>query len=228
MLGYHKRSDVAMQYAESIIDEWQTTGEFGKMTYVRATMPAGDWIAGASGVLFSDEPYPSVVKEKPLTYFSEKLNKDYVDFVNYYIHQVNAMRFLLGEDYKLTYADRQGYMFALESTSGVTGVVEMSPYQNTTDWQEKYLVCFEKGYIEVNLPAPLACQESGSVVVMRDNGQELASYFSPILPKIHAMKSQAQNFIAAVKGERGVVCTPEDAVKDLMIAKEYIKLKNNL
>lgn len=29
----------------------------------------------------------------------------YTDFVNYYIHQVNLLRFFLGENYRVTYAE---------------------------------------------------------------------------------------------------------------------------
>ena len=31
MLGYHKRSDPATEYAKQVIEEWKRTGEFGKM-----------------------------------------------------------------------------------------------------------------------------------------------------------------------------------------------------
>jgi len=228
MVGYHKRSDPAMEYAKNLIDTWKKSGEFGKMSYVRITMPEGDWGNGIAGFIESDEAYPANEKETPINYFNDKFNRDYVAFVNYYIHQINAMRFLLGEDYKLTFADKSGVMLATESDSGVCGVIEMSPYHNTTDWQETLLVCFDYAYIKVELPPPLAMQRAGVVTVMRDNKKEQAYITQPILPNIHAMKNQAKNFIAAVKKEKPVTCNPEDAVKDLIIAKEYIKLKNNL
>ena len=34
----------------------------------------------------------------------------YVTFVNYYIHQVNLLRYLLGEPYQVTYADPAGVL----------------------------------------------------------------------------------------------------------------------
>ncbi len=36
----------------------------------------------------------------------------YITFVNYYIHQVNLMRHLLGEPYRVTYADPSGVLLA--------------------------------------------------------------------------------------------------------------------
>ena len=45
MVGYHKRSDPATEYAKAEIDKLKASGELGKMRYVRIVMPAGDWIA---------------------------------------------------------------------------------------------------------------------------------------------------------------------------------------
>ena len=49
MVGYHKRSDPATEYAREKIDEFRRTGELGPMRYVRVTMPPGDWISGGFG-----------------------------------------------------------------------------------------------------------------------------------------------------------------------------------
>jgi predicted dehydrogenase len=149
----------------------------------------------------------------------------YVSFVNYYIHQVNMMRHLLGEDYKVTYADPSGAMLAVTSESGVAGVIEMSPYQNTIDWQEEMFVCFEKGWIKVNLPAPMALNRPGTVEIYKDPGDgAVPERLSPQLPWIHAMRQQAINFVKAVKGEMKPLCEAKDAYKDLQVARDYIRM----
>ncbi|MGI6203482.1 MAG: Gfo/Idh/MocA family protein [Eubacteriales bacterium] len=229
MVGYHKRSDPAMEYAKKLVDEWKASGEYGRMRFVRITMPPGDWVGGGgSAVLGSDDPYPPLQHEGMPDYFDEETGQEYNAFVNYYIHQVNAMRFFFGEPYKVTYADKSGVLLVAESESGVCGTLEMAPYNTTLDWQESYLVAFERGYIKVDLPAPLASQEAGVVTVMRDNGKEPPTITRPVMPKVHAMKNQAVNFIAAVKGERPAPCTADEAVEDLKIARDYISLKRGL
>lgn len=226
MVGYHKRSDPAMEYAKKVVEEWQSSQEFGEMRLVRITMPPGDWIGGGrGGFLGTDEPYPPGEWEEPPSYFDEKTYEDYVAFVNYYIHQVNAMHFFLGEPYKVTFADRSGVLLVAESESGVCGAIEMAPYQTSRDWEESLFVGFEKGYVKVDLPAPLASQQAGRVLVMRDNGKELPTLTEPILPKVSAMRNQAQNFLAAVRGERLAPCDSREAVQDLRIACEYIQLR---
>ncbi len=227
MVGYHKRSDPAMEYAKRLADEWRATGEYGRLRLVRITMPPGDWIGGGGhGVIGSDEPYPALQHEPFPAYFDEKSGREYNGFVNYYIHQVNAMRFLLGEPYKVTYAEKSGVLMVVESQSGVCGTLEMAPYNTTVDWQESYLVAFERGYIKVDLPAPLASQQAGTVTVMRDNSKGEPTITQPVMPRVHSMRNQAINFIAAVKGERPAPCLADEAVEDLKVARDYIRLKN--
>jgi len=226
MVGYHKRSDPATMVAKKEIDRLKETGELGKLRYVRILMPAGDWVAsGFIDHIRSDEQMPPLEWEKPATDMDEKTFKEYVGFVNYYIHQVNLMRHLLGEPYKVKYGDPSRVLLAVQSASGVAGVIEMSPYFSTIDWQESAMVAFEHGYIKIDLPAPLASNRPGRVEMLRDPGKGAApETVVPQLPWIHAMRQQAMNFVKAVKGEMQPLCTAQEALEDLKVARDYIRL----
>ena len=228
MLGYHKRSDPATMHAKQEIDTLKASGELGALNYVRILMPAGDWIAaGFDGLVKEAESEPlSLESDPPASDMDEPTYKAYTAFVNYYIHQVNLMRHLLGEPYRVTYAEPSGVLFAGQSESGVACTIEMSPYRTTVDWQEHALVCFEKGWVRVDLPAPLASNRPGRVEIYRDPGDGTTPLRSePALPWIHAMRQQARNFIAAVKGERKPMTTAAEALQDLQVAREYIRLR---
>lgn len=228
MVGYHKRSDPAVEYAKKLVDEWKTSEELGKMRFVRITMPPGDWIGGGdSGLIRTDEPQPTGELEPIPEYFSKETAEAYDAFVNYYIHQVNMMRFMLGEPYDVSFADRSGVLLVAESETGVSGTIEMAPYSTSIDWQEEIFVGFEKGYIRVELPAPLASQQAGKVTVMCDPGSEIPVTIQPTLPKISAMRQQAKNFLAAVRRERPAPCNSKEALEDLKIARRYIELYTN-
>lgn len=226
MVGYHKRSDPATHVAKAEIDRLKSTGALGKMTYVRILMPAGDWVAnGFSDLIRDDSPYPALESDPPAPDMDEEIRNKYISFVNYYIHQVNLMRHLLGEPYRVTYADPSGVLLAGQSESGVACTIEMSPYRTTVDWQESALVSFEKGYIQLNLPAPLANNRPGTVTFYRDPGDgKTPESITPQLPWIHAMRQQAMNFVAAIKGEAPPPCEAAEALEDLKIAREYIRL----
>ncbi len=226
MVGYHKRSDPATIWAKAEIERLQASGELGSLRYVRILMPAGDWVAGGfSDLLTSDEPLPELEVEPPPDDLDEETFSAYLAFVNYYIHQVNLLRHLLGEPYRVVYADRAGVLLVAESESGVTGVIEMSPYQTTLDWQESALVAFERGYLRLDLPAPLASNRPGRVEVFRDPGNGVQPVtVIPQLPWIHAMRQQAINFVAAIRGEARPPCEAEEALEDLRVARDYLRL----
>ncbi len=226
MVGYHKRSDPATMYARSEIERFQKSGELGALRYVRIIMPAGDWIAGGFNELIrSTEPVPSSQEDPPAADMDAPSFKAYSAFVNYYIHQVNLMRHLLGEPYHVTYADPSGVLLAVQSESGVAGTIEMSPYQTTLAWQEAALIAFEHGYVKLDLPAPLAQNRAGRVEVLRDPGHGAVPETTvPDLPPVHAMRQQASNYIAAIKGERKPPCDAAEALEDLRVARDYLRL----
>jgi predicted dehydrogenase len=217
-LAYHKRSDPATAYAKSQIAAWQSSGEVGKLRYLRISMPPGDWsMQGFASNLSTDERYDA----GPANY-----QDPYFGFVNYYIHQVNLFRFLLGEDYEVIFADPAGVTLAIRSDSGVSGTLEMATHSSTLDWQEEAFVAFERGWIRLNLPAPLALDQPGRVTVFRDPGRgEVPTTTSPTLPHFHAMRCQAQHFLSAIEGSPTPLCGAEDALKDLRVAQSYIELR---
>jgi predicted dehydrogenase len=215
-LAYHKRSDPATSRALAQMAEWSRTGAVGKMRYLRAVMPPGDWIAnGFAHLLRTDEGYQS----KP------GMGTRTGDFVNYYIHQVNLIRLLLGGDYHPIAADPAGVLLVGRGENGVTINLEMATHVTTTDWQEEYLITYERGWIRLELPAPMAINRPGRVTVFADagNGAEPTTTV-PSLPFVHAMQRQAENFVAACRGEKTVLCGAEDAYQDLQVAEEYLAL----
>lgn len=226
MVGYHKRSDPATMFAKAEIERMKSRGELGPLRYVRITMPAGDWVAnGFCDLIGSDEPIPPLGEDPPAPDMDAETFKGYVGFVNYYIHQVNLMRHLLGENYRVSYADPSAVLLAVRSESGVPGVIEMTPYETTVDWQESALVAFQRGYVKLDLPAPLASNRPGRVEILHDPGGGVTpETIVPMLPWIHAMRQQAMNFVAAVKGEKEPLCTAEEALEDLKAAREYTLL----
>jgi predicted dehydrogenase len=214
-LAYHKRCDPAMTYAKETMSRWDASGEMGALRYIRITMPPGDWSAQAfASNVSTDELFDLGV--------AFGMGGDYEAFVNYYIHQVNLFRFLFSRDFEVLYADPSGITMTLRSAHGMIGVLEMAPYSTSMGWQESVLICYEKGWIRVDLPAPLVIDQPGEVFVYRDSSTG-PILLSPTLQPWHAMRKQAANFLAAIRGEPHSLCGAEDGLKDLLIARAYIR-----
>ena len=125
--GYHKRSDPATEYAKQAIEEWKRSGECGKMRYIRLSMPPGDWIAGGfTDFINSSEPTGNLESDPAPDDMDVATASEYTGFVNYYIHQVNLLRHLLGESYAVSYADPAKVLFVAHSASGVPCTIEMA------------------------------------------------------------------------------------------------------
>ncbi len=230
MVGYHKRCDPAVLHAKGVIEQWKKTGEMGPLKYVRITMPAGDWIAaGFVGRIDAGDKAGDLPGEPRPADMDEATYKQYVSFVNYYIHQVNMMRHLLAEPYQVTYAEKSGVLLAVQSASGIAGVIEMTPYRTTVGWEEVLLVAFEKGYVKVTLPAPLAYNRAGTVEVFSDPGGGATPQRTiPSLQWVHAMRQQAMTFVKVCRGEVAPPCDAAEAVLDLKVARDYIQMYNGL
>ena len=227
MVGYHKRSDPATEYARATIDAWKASGEMGPLKYVRILMPAGDWVAnGFAGLLNAGDAATALEREPAPDDMDKRTAREYVSFVNYYIHQVNLMRHLLGEPYRVTYAEKTGVLMAVASASGVPGTIEMTPYRTTVAWEESALVAFEKGYIRLCLPAPLASNRAGTVEIYRDPGDgAVPERIRPEMPWVHAMRRQAENFVRVCRDAMKPPCDAAEAVEDLKVARAYIRLR---
>lgn len=230
IVGYHKRSDPATIYAYDLIQRYRESNEIGAMKYVRILMPAGDWIArGFWDYVDAGDPREELEAESAPSDLDAEGYAEYISFVNYYIHQVNLLRHLLGESYEVTHADPSGVLLVARSASGIAATIEMSPYQTTIDWQESALVAFEKGYVKLELPAPVAVNRPGSVETLRDPGNGATpEVTSPHLPWVHAMRRQAENFVAAVRGECPPMCDASEALEDLKVARSYLRLWKNI
>ncbi|MHB1463333.1 MAG: Gfo/Idh/MocA family protein [Armatimonadota bacterium] len=227
MVGYHKRSDPATMAGKAEIDRLLSTGELGARKYVRLLMPAGDWVAnGFFDMVNGNDPWPALESDPSDTEMDKDTFTRYWEFVNYYVHQINMMRHLIGSDYHVTYADPSGVLLAVQGDNGVCGTIEMTPYQTSIDWQEENLVCFEHGYVRVKLPAPVSINRAGTVEIFRDPSNGVTPEFiSPVMPTISAMRQQAINFCRAVRGEIAPLTTAEEALKDMHNCREYIRLK---
>jgi len=188
-------------------------------------MPPGDYRKDADLPFMTDEPPGPVPPERPETDIDDEKRNRMIWFVNYYIHQVNLMRYLMGEDYSLTSAGK--HYLSCESVSGINGILEIEPYNTSIDWQEHALVCFEKGWIRIDLTAPLATQLSSSVSVYRDRGKK-SELTTPMLLNICAMRNQAKNFLLALNSIQPAPCISEEAVRDLQIAEDYIEMTSRL
>jgi predicted dehydrogenase len=229
-IGYMKRHDPSAKLARETVLKWKENGDCGKLNYIRATMPpSGDWTYFIEDPINLgdipqkyDNEYPEAIHE----WIPENLRNLYDEFINYYIHQVNLIRYLIGEDYTIDYVDPGLKLIAAKSDSGATCVLEMADYGLKNTWQEYYKICFEHGKIDLQMPAPLARQKAGNVRIYKENGfiSSEPETIEPFIPQKWCFFEQAQHFIECVRDGKPTIAPASDAVKDLLVSEQFIKL----
>ena len=226
MVGYNKRSDPATMWAVDRIAELKSSGKLGRLAYVRVLMPAGEWVVGGfDDLIDGGDPRGELEVDPPAEDMDAETFAAYTGFVNYYIHQVNLVRHLLGESWRATYADPSGVLLVGVSESGAACTIEMTPYATTRGWEESALVAFEHGYLKLDIAPPMAANRAGRVELYEDpESGQTPQRIIPRMPAVSSMQQQAINFLAAVRGERPPTCTAEEALADIRLAREYLRL----
>lgn len=225
MVGYHKRSDPATQAAVARIRKWKQTGEMGRMTYVRVFISHdGDWTAGAyraamtgSAVLPKTDPFAG----NPAGFSTGALGKA-GSVMGAHSHQLDLMRCLLGESYRVAHAEATGRLLAIESQSGIPGIFEFTPYPTPDEWVEYAVICFEKGYLRIDLPAPLAVNRAGTLEIYRSEGPDGPTRTFPTFPAKSAMHAQAESFLDFLEGRPCSLSPAEEAAEVIEVAEAWL------
>jgi len=227
MVGYMKRSLPASVAAVGQVRAWKQSGVAGDMNYLRASMPPGDWTLGIQWLPGVGDPAPAYdggAPEVPPEWMDKPTAAKYNAFVNYFIHQVNLIRYLLGEDYEVVYADKAEAVFVGRSESGVTAVLEMKGRGLKRSWEEYYMVSFENGKLDLSVPAPMAQQNGGDLrIYWGGDDQNPPGWERPVMPPVWSMLAQARHFVECVRDGKPCWSPASEAVKDLEAAEQYIR-----
>ena len=228
-VGYMKRHDPASKLVKQTIQQWKESGECGNMTYIRITMPPGNWTYEIESPinLGDDVPqYAGEAREPMPLWLTPSMRSVYNGFINFYIHQVNLLRYLIDEDYEVTYVDPNQRIMVATSLSGVPCTLEMAPYGVQNRWDEFYRICFEGGKIDLSLPAPMARQRAGDVTIDRAaaaGGDPFPHTLTPSLPQKWAFLEQARHFVECVGEGKPTLSPASEGVKDLEVSEQYVR-----
>ena len=157
---------------------------------------------------------------------TEEQGRSFSGFVNFWIHQVNLVRYLSGENYQVTHVTSDGLLLVAETDSGVSITLEMNTNQIKGQWMERFTVCFDKAEIELKLGAPMQRQHAGEVRVTTECATGPEDRL-PFLPSAWAFEEQARNYVKTLKGELSLISPARHAALDLEIAEELHRFSSD-
>jgi predicted dehydrogenase len=225
LVGYMKRWDLGARYVTDLIRQWRESGEFGKLTYLSCNMSGTDWTWNPEPAirtrekpegLLAAEPFPDHMNDEEAQYYNMN--------INFYVHQVNLIRFLLGEDYDLSYTHPDGKVLIATSDSGTAITLEMSTYGLKQTWDEEYHICFEGADIRLSLPAPMRTQQNGEVEIRRNTGDDTHEIVRPNIPPSWCFFEEAKGFLETIRAGVMPYDSAGEAARDLELFERYVEM----
>ncbi|MCX5662412.1 MAG: Gfo/Idh/MocA family oxidoreductase [Planctomycetota bacterium] len=228
-VGYMKRFDPGVRWAKARIAQWRESGAFGPMMQVRIWCAGGAWQWFREPALNAgDEPakYPTKFEPKWDWMAEDEWNwKGHQGWTNYYSHQTNLARYIAGEDYKLEYAKRTAgghHILCGYVPSGVNLYLDFTSHFHN-QWDEGFEVRFGRAKLTAKMPSPLATRQIADVTAYECPEKGEAHEYRPILPSVDGFTSQAQQFVASIRGEEPALSPASDAVKEVEFSESLIK-----
>ncbi|MCY3771708.1 MAG: Gfo/Idh/MocA family oxidoreductase [Gemmatimonadetes bacterium] len=220
MVGYMKRFDTGVELARSIIDDLKSSGELGTITHARGHCFAGNWVCNAGTPIQTDEPYPEIEPRPPAWLEEERIGEIY-SINNLYCHNINLMRYLLGDVRALRFASLDGPTRLMVFTmDGYEAVLELGKV--TADfWDEGVKVYFEDGWIEIHTPPPLLKNVPARVSVYRAGA--IQQHVQPQAPRDWAFRRANVHFVTCIQSGATVRSSGADSIRDQELLEEAFR-----
>jgi predicted dehydrogenase len=231
MVGYMKRYDSGNLLLKKHLDAWKASGECGRILYARNHGFGGNWVyAGDPNVPFSKSsaPPPAAPNECP-DWLPAELHSPYLDFLQQWTHNINLLRFFLGDDggkTKLVQAclDRDGMTgLTVLEINGVRAVVE-SGNSKFHGWEEHTQIYFERGWLKTGAPPLVQKNVPASVEIYRTLSAECPASLTQEFPApTWSYREEAKHFLACVRSGEAFRSSAEDTLNDVRIFEEIYR-----
>jgi predicted dehydrogenase len=231
MVGYMKRYDSGNILLKKHLDAWRARGECGRIMLARNHGFGGNWLyAQDPNVPFatSPAPQPSAPDECP-DWLPEKFRSSYLGFLQQWTHNINLLRFFLGDDdgqsrLVQTMLDADGLTgLTVIEMAGTRAVVE-SGYTKFHGWDEHTQIYFEGGWLKTAAPALMQKEVPATVEIYRagqgDAPPRLAQEFAA---PSWAYREEAKHFLACVRSGAPFRSSAEDTLHDVRLLEEIYR-----
>ena len=230
-VGYMKRSDPGVLWARQRIAQWQADGTFGPLLSVRLWCAHGQWTWFSSPALDAGDtsaayPYQT---ESQTPWMSAATWQSHVSWTNYYSHQTNLARFLVGLDYQLDTVRRrrveQVESFFVQCAYEPGGAQLYLDFAGERDahWNEGFEVKFAGAQLVGHIPAPLARRQITRIECRQLPAQGEPQVSSPLLECIDGFASQARHFVAAIRGQEEALSPASEALKEIEFSESLMR-----
>jgi len=217
MVGYMKRYDPGVELAKKKLDELFASGELGKLVHTKIHCFGGDWICSLGVPLSTNESAPAVEIRVP-DWLPKEHETLYWTFQNVYCHDLNLLRYFLGEVQEVKYVDLLSPVKMVRMQfAGCLATLETG-WTAPNAWDEQLTLFFEQGRMNIVLPPPLFRNQT-AVLSIEKKGEHI--HFN--VPPDWAFRRAAAHFIQCVQTGEPPRSPAEDSLRDLELVDEIFK-----
>lgn len=238
MVGYMKRYDPGNILLRSRLQDWQASGECGRILLARNHGFGGNWVyAQDPNVPFeqTDEPAPQASHEDDFpAWLPEEWRNPYLGYLQQWTHNLNLLRFLLGDDQgqarvAQVMLDPDGMTgLAVLDINGARAVVE-SGYTQFHAWEEHTTIYFQGGWLRTAAPALMHKETPATVEVYRAaHDDQPASETREFAPPAWSYREEAKHFLAQIRADQPFHSSAEDTLTDVRLCEEIYRHFLNL
>lgn len=232
MVGYMKRYDTGNLLLKSQLDAWRASGDAGELIFARNHGFGGNWVYGQDPnipIESSSAPAPPAPDECP-AWIPEKWREPYLGYLQQWTHNVNLLRFLLGDDGAKTKVvsvdlDRSDGMSGVVvlSINGTRAVVE-SAYTAFHAWEEHTQIYFKKGWLRTQAPGLMQKEIPATVEVYRAaSGDAPASLSAEYAAPGWSYREEAKHFLACVRSGERPRSSGQDTYHDVALFEDIYR-----
>jgi predicted dehydrogenase len=234
MIAFMKRYDTGIERARKFWDEVVAQGGMGDLICGRAwCLLGGNWTANQHlvvPILRSDEPQsPKPMADLGPDWLPESLRQGMPSFASPYYafnhvhsHNVNLLRYFLGNDWEVTYADfRHRTKIAHLRFGDALVHIEVGSGTSAYAFEEGMKLYFSRGWMEIIPPPPMLMQGAAQVRVYRDS--EMMELSQPMGDWDWAFRRQAQHFVDCILSRSQLRSSGADGVHDLRLVEDIFR-----
>ncbi|HEY9680517.1 MAG TPA: Gfo/Idh/MocA family oxidoreductase [Oculatellaceae cyanobacterium] len=217
-VGYMKRYDEGVQFVKKYLEDGKAQRELGDLTFVRAHCFMGDSYCKADGHVVTDEKATYEDAGWPMApdWLPEHLVAQYAAFVNCFSHNTNILRYLLGCEPTIGYADTSNPNAQMTALKFNEVLCSLETGKSTNrGWDESTELFFTDGRITIKTPPPLLKNVPAHVEIYRA-GQTQEVYI-PQFPWTWSFRRQASAFVEDVLHGRTSISSGMDSLNDLRL-----------
>ncbi len=220
MVSYMKRYDPGVEIAKNEIAKVLSDGSLGAVTLARSHGFGGNWICNVGKPITTDEPGPAVKRVNP-SWLPEHLVKDYRTYLNVYCHNINLIRYLIGDPEKARFCSyHPGAKVLLMEYKDFPAIVDTG-WLSAHFWDECTEVYLRDGRFRILTPPPLLKNVPAEVEIYR--GGSLQTYTRPAAPWDWSFRRCAEHFVDCVLNDKPPVSSGEDSMVDIKIVEEAFR-----